>query len=203
MGNLWRPSTFSTKCLHPPDFRVDHTLHIADGQSIAGSFDTVDLNIQVKSLRNTLVKNGAGLVHAGEDLLHLRTDLLNAGKVSTLNLDPDRRLDSSEFHVQPVLHRHCPGVRQPGELQLLVHQLNQFFVGHTGSPLFAGFQHDGGVIHVERSVVSGAIGAADSSKTVETSGNEWMIRSCCCISETAWVMEIPGIALGMYKDDPS
>ena len=51
-------------------------------------------------------------------------------------------------------------------------------------------------------ISSGALSVALSErptvpKTVETSGNERMIRSCSCMRETACVIEIPGSALGM------
>ena len=64
-------------------------------------------------------------------LLHLRGELLDAVHVRPLNLHTERRLDARQFHVQPVLDGHRPGVGETGKLELRVHLLNQLFVGHA------------------------------------------------------------------------
>src|SRR5713101_5491714 len=40
-------------------------------------------------------------------------------------------------------------------------------------------------------------------KTLSTSGEDRRTRSSSCKSCEAWVMEIPGSEVGMYKDEPS
>src|SRR6267378_3343658 len=57
-------------------------------------------------------------------------------------------------------------------------------------------------------ISSGALSVALSErpttpKTLSTSGKDRRIRSCSCKSCEAWVMEIPGSEVGIYKDEPS
>ena len=81
--------------------------------------------------------------------------------------------------------------------------MDELFVGHAGTPLLARLQHDGGVIHVERSIVGGAVGAADGAED----GLDFRKRAndpVLLLQELeAWVMEIPGKAVGMYSEEPS
>ena len=54
------------------------------------------------------------------------------------------------------------------------------------------------VSYISRGALSVALSERPTvPNTVATSGNERMMRSCSCISETACVMEMPGSALGM------
>ena len=94
----------------------------------------------------------------------MRAGLLDAVERRPLNLHSERRLDAGQLHVQTVFDGHGPGVRQPRKLELGVHLLNQFFVGHSRTPLLARLEHDGRVVHIERRVVGGAVGASDGAE---------------------------------------
>ena len=101
---------------------------------------------------------------AGKNLLHSCADILNLRQIRPLDLQTKRGLDAREFHVEPVSHRHRPGVGQTGELELGIHFRDQLFIGHTRSPLLLGLQHDGGVVHIERRIVGGAVGTAHGAE---------------------------------------
>src|SRR5438132_13589631 len=60
------------------------------------------------------------------------------------------------------------------------------------------------VSYISRGALSVALSDRPTApKTVATSGKERMIRSCSCKSCEACVIEIPGRAVGMYRDEPS
>ena len=96
--------------------------------------------------------------------MHLGARLLDTLDVPALDLQSYGRFYAGELHIQTVLHGHSPGIRQTWKLQLLVHLANQFFVGHACTPLFARFEHDRGVVHIERSIVGGASRAPHRAK---------------------------------------
>jgi hypothetical protein len=50
------------------------------------------------------------LGQAGQNLLYLSTELLNPLQRGSLNLHSDRRFDSGQRHVQPVLNGHGPSI---------------------------------------------------------------------------------------------
>ena len=56
------------------------------------------------------------------------------------HLDADRRADAGRQHVDARLDRHGPGVGDAGELQRLVHLLDQLVDRHARSPLSSGFR---------------------------------------------------------------
>ena len=97
-------------------------------------------------------------------MLDLCTSLLDAIERRPLYFHSERGLDSGQFHVQAVFDRHGPGVRESRELELRIHLLNEFFVRHFRPPLLSRFEHDGGVVHVERCVVRGAVGSSNRSE---------------------------------------
>lgn len=97
---------------------------------------------------------------AGKDLLDFGAQVLNAVEGWTLNFHPHRGLGSGQRHIQPIFHRHSPRVGESGKLEFPGHLLDQFFVGHAGPPLFPRLEHHGGVVHIERRIVGGAIRAA-------------------------------------------
>src|SRR5258707_12134194 len=107
-----------------------------------------------------LREDRAHLRKAREDLLDLRPELLNSIQRRALNFHAQWSLDASQGHIQTILHRHSPGVCQPGKLELLVHFANELLVGHIRPPLLTRFQHESWVIHIERSIVCGAVGPA-------------------------------------------
>jgi hypothetical protein len=62
------------------------------------------------------------------------------------------------------LHRHGPSVGQARKLKLFVHLANELFVGHSRTPLLAWLEHDRSVIHIQGSIVSGAVRATHGTK---------------------------------------
>jgi len=70
--------------------------------------------------------------------------------------------------VNSMSRRFCTGmvqgIGQAGKLQSFVYLANQFFVGHSRTPLFTWFEHDRRVIRVYWSVVGRAVGAAHGTK---------------------------------------
>ena len=139
-------------------------LHIGNGESVARRFFAIDVDVDVKALRDAFGEDGSNLRKARKDLLYLRASLLDAFESRTLYFHPERSFDSGQFHVQAVFNRHSPGVGESRKLQFGVHLLNEFFVSHPCAPLFAWFEHDGRVVHVERGVVRGAVRASDGSE---------------------------------------
>ncbi len=131
-----------------------------NGQTVTRSLRAVDVNVNVKALRDAFGENPARLGIGRKYLLDLRAHLLDAFDRGALDFHPYRSFDSGQLHIQTIFNRHGPGVRETGKLKFLVHLLKQFFVGHARPPLLAGFEYDGGVIHVERSIIGGAVGAA-------------------------------------------
>src|SRR5258707_970369 len=83
-----------------------------------------------------LSKSGAHLGCLREDLLNLRPEPLDTLKARSLDFHSDRSFDSGERHVEPVLDRHYPGIRQSGELEFFVHFADQLLVRHTRRPLY-------------------------------------------------------------------
>ena len=55
-------------------------------------------------------------------------------------------------------------LESPGNWSLLVHLLNQLFVGHSRPPLLARLEHDRRVVHVERRIVRRAVRAPDRTE---------------------------------------
>ena len=143
------------------DARGDCLLDVADGEPIARGLGAVNFHVYVEAFGNALREDGTHLGECQENLLNLGADLLNAIHVRPLNLHPHRRLDPGQFHVQPALNRHGPGIREAGKLKFLIHLLNQFFVGHSGAPPLAWLQHDRGVVHGQIGIVGGAFGTSD------------------------------------------
>src|SRR5207253_4364258 len=131
---------------------------------------TVDLHINVKTLGDSLGKNRTHLRQTRENLLYLCSELLDLFQIRALKLHSYGRLDSCERHIQPILYRHGPGVRQARKLELLVHLTNEILVGHSRPPLFARLEHDRRVVHIEGSIVGSAVGSSDRT---EDSLNFW------------------------------
>src|SRR5260370_38125177 len=111
-----------------------------------------------------LSKDGTDVRCLGENLLNLGTELLNTLEVWPLDFHSNRRFNSGERHVETVFGWHGPRVGKSWVLQLPVHLGNQFLVRHARRPLLTGIQHDGGVVHIERSVVGLAIRTSDDYK---------------------------------------
>jgi hypothetical protein len=76
-------------------------------------------------LRNAFREDGAHLGNCREDLLYLRTNLLDAFQIWPLNLQSQRRLDACQFHIETVLDWHGPSVGQAWKLKFRVHFLNE------------------------------------------------------------------------------
>ncbi len=146
------------------DLRCDDLLHVGHREAVARGFGPVHLNIQIESLRNALRKDRVGFRHGGKNLLHARSNIFDVRQIGALNLDPHRGLDAGQFHVEPVLDRHGPRIGEARKLELLIHVVDQLFVSHAGTPLVARLEHDGGVVHIERCVVRGAVGAAHGAE---------------------------------------
>jgi hypothetical protein len=77
---------------------------------------------------------------------------------TALHLHSQGRLDAGERHIQAILHRHGPCIRKANKLEPSVHFLDQSVVGHSRPPLFARLERDRRIVHIERCVISGAIG---------------------------------------------
>src|SRR5262249_1328086 len=117
-----------------------------------------------KTLCDALRKDGTNLGKTRKHLLDLCACLLNAFERAALNLHPQWRLDSGQFHVQAIFNRHGPRVGKTWELELRVHLLNQLFVCHSWPPRLSWLEHDGRVVHVERRIVRRTVGPANGSK---------------------------------------
>src|SRR5690349_19037287 len=139
-------------------------MNISNGQPVTGRFEAIDLDVDVETLRDTFGKYGTEFGNAPQDLLQLRTRLLNHFHVGALNLQTYRSLDARQLHVEPILHGHGPSVGQAGKLKLFVHLANELFVGHSRAPLLASFEHDRGVVHIQGSIVSRTVRAAHGTK---------------------------------------
>src|SRR5579863_2513738 len=146
------------------DARRDHLLDISDGQTVPRSFGSVDLDVYVKALADPFGEDRPHARKRRQDALHLRASLLNAVEARPLNFHAERCLDARQLHIEPVFDGHGPGIGQPRKLEFGVHFLNELFVGHACSPLLAGLQHHGRVVHIERCVVGCALGAPDSAE---------------------------------------
>src|SRR5713101_8461948 len=146
------------------DSRSDRLLHVSNSQTVAGRFRTVHFDVEIKTLRNALRKNGAHLRNRREDLLYLRANLLDALQIRPLNLQAEGSFDSCQFHIETVLDRHGPSVGEARKLEFRVHFLNELFVSHSPPPLTAWFEHDRGVIHIQGSVIGRAVGSPDGTK---------------------------------------
>ena len=96
--------------------------------------------------------------------MHPRGKLFDALYIWTLYFEPQWRLDSGQRHIETILHRHGPGIREPRKLEFGIHLLNQLFVGHALRPLLARLQHDCGVVHIERRIVGRAVGASNRTE---------------------------------------
>ena len=90
MGKRSRPSTFS-RDVRSADLRSDDALHVGHGQAVARGLGPVHIHVEIEALRDALGKDGVGLRHGGENLLHLRADVLDVRQIGALNLDADRR----------------------------------------------------------------------------------------------------------------
>ena len=115
-------------------------------------------------MRYPLGKDPADIRQSRKQLLDLCSHRLYLLHRFALHLEAEGRLDARQLHVQAVFYRHSPGIRQPRELQLGIHLGKQLFVGYSWPPPSPGFQHDGGVVHVERRVVGRAVGPAHSAE---------------------------------------
>ena len=100
------------------DSRLYSPLHVFDRHPISGSFQTIDIDVEIEALGNTFRKNCPHAGQSRQEFFDAGPGLLNSLHVCSLNLHADRRLDSCELHVETVLYRHCPGVREARELKL-------------------------------------------------------------------------------------
>ena len=70
--------------------------------------------------------------------------------------------------VNSISRRFSTGMVQvlerPGNWSLASICLHEVFIRQAGPPLFAGLQHDGGVVHIEGGVIGGAVGTADGAE---------------------------------------
>src|SRR5229473_4477090 len=68
------------------DSRSDRLLHISNRQTVASRFRTVYFDVEIEALRNAFCENGTHLRNPREDLLYLRSNLLDSLKFRPLNL---------------------------------------------------------------------------------------------------------------------
>ena len=70
--------------------------------------------------------------------------------------------------VSSMSRRFSTGIVQvfvsPGNWSFSSISRDQLLVSHAGAPLLARLEHDGGVVHIERSIVGRAVGTADGSE---------------------------------------
>src|SRR5580704_17665847 len=74
------------------DSRSDSLLNVSDSQTATSCLRAVHFDVEIKTLRNAFREDGAHLRNRREDLLYLRTNLLDAFQVRPLNLQAERRL---------------------------------------------------------------------------------------------------------------
>jgi hypothetical protein len=95
------------------DSRSDGLLHVSNSQAVTSRLCTIHFDVELETLRNALREDGAHLGNRREDLLYLRTNLLDALKIRPLNLQAERCLDARQFDIETVFDRHGPSVGQP------------------------------------------------------------------------------------------
>ena len=173
-------SAFDRDCgVHAADRRLDHVLHVHDGQAVTGNliavYDEVQKVARIRPLRIT----PSWFRELPQHLFHLQPDSLDFVEPGSEDLDAQGRPDTGGEHVDPADDRHRPGVRHPGHGKGVVHLVTQvlhFF--ELGPPFALRLQ-----VHMVSNISSGAGSVGVSAlpafpKTSSTSGNCFSILSC-------------------------
>ena len=109
--------------------------------------------------------------------------------------------------VSSMSSRFSTGIVQvleiPGKLSFVIHRADERVVRHALRPFAAWLEHDGGVEHIHRRVVGGAVGAPDGAEYAldlrEAADDPILLLQ----EIRSLVIEMPGSAVGMYIAEPS
>ena len=113
----------------------------------------INLDVGEVALSYSFSVDAARAWDALKRALNLAAQPLDLVQVGPKNLDPHRRLDAGEEHVEPIADRLGPHIREAWKLQLAIHLRLQFVDGHSRAPLLAWFQRDRRVHHPHGGVV--------------------------------------------------
>ena len=71
----------------------------------------------------------------GKSKYGIKSDaLFNFFKIAPKHLDPDWRPHTRRQHIDPIFDRHGPRIRSPGNLERLIHLVNQVLMRNTLRP---------------------------------------------------------------------
>src|SRR5262249_22772590 len=113
--------------VHPPHRGEDLLFDILNREAVAGDLIASEREVEVIAARHTLRVDVAGPWHVLQHLFEVLADLLDGFKFGSFDLDADRRANAGGEHVSPRLDGHGPGVGNPGDLERLVHGIDELF----------------------------------------------------------------------------
>lgn len=103
------------------DCRFDDVLHVADHQAMARDGLAVNRDVREVALRHAFRIDAPRAGHSLKRPLDLPSYSLNLVQVRAEDLDPHRRLDTGQQHVQPIPNGLRPDVWKAWKLQLRIH----------------------------------------------------------------------------------
>src|ERR1700682_3114434 len=95
---------------------------------------TIQIEIDEIAAGDTLAIDAPGARNLANDRLELLPDRFDLFEVGAEDLDADRRTDAGREHVDAIANRDRPGVRMGGNLELLVHVVDQVLPRHPVRP---------------------------------------------------------------------
>src|SRR5580704_1318331 len=98
------------------DGRLNHLFDIANHQTVPGDGFAIDRDVGEVALCHPFRVHASGAWDALKGSLDLAAEPMDFGQVRPENLDPDRRLDTRQEHVEPVADRLGPDIRKAWKL---------------------------------------------------------------------------------------
>ena len=141
------------------DRDLDHLLHRADADPVAGGGRTIDGDVQVLTAGDLLGIDVAGARNGTDGVSHLARQGLERRQVGAEDLDAHLRADAGGQHVDPVDDRHRPDGGHAGQLRGATHLGAQPIDRHARPPLVPRLQVDDRLGHVQRRRIGGGVGA--------------------------------------------
>jgi hypothetical protein len=103
----------------------DDVLAVGNRQAVARELVAVEREVEVVAAGGALGQDAARAADVAQHVLEVLADGLDHLEVRSENLDADRRAYAGGQHVDAILDRHRPDVRDAREAQMVVHLVAQ------------------------------------------------------------------------------
>ena len=152
------PALHGRRDVVPPDGHLDDLVQVLDFEPETRDLVPPGLDVDVIPSRDALSVNAQGALQLLEGVLDIDAHTLDGLEVASQDLDADGSPHPRGEHVDAVDDGHGDGVGIAGELQGLVHVVQELFLCHALAPLVLRFQQDGRLHHGKRRGVQGSLG---------------------------------------------